>query len=161
MPCCRKLSLINRFNRFLDTAVLIFFADTAKPRRACFNPFSLARMRKWRSDDRVFVSKTRLKSEGLINRCCFVKQPFTYYAVNRFRPFARLDFITRRPPLVLIRERNPCRRFLFNLLGWYVCFMVIAWLHCQYVLGLKGLDILLSLSSYCQFNTVFFSNYCV
>ena len=42
------------------------------------------------------------------------------------RPFIRRRRSTRRPFLVLIRCKNPCRRFLTRLLGWYVLLV----LHC-------------------------------
>lgn len=40
------------------------------------------------------------------------------------RPFCRRLLSTRRPPLVLMRTRNPCVRFRFRLLGWNVRFML-------------------------------------
>jgi hypothetical protein len=45
------------------------------------------------------------------------------YAVSRLRPLARLALMTFRPPRVAMRERNPCRRLRFKLLGWKVLFM--------------------------------------
>lgn len=44
-------------------------------------------------------------------------------AARRVRPLARRRFSTCRPFLVAMRARNPCVRFRFTLLGWYVRFM--------------------------------------
>jgi hypothetical protein len=37
---------------------------------------------------------------------------------SRARPFARRALSTARPPLVLMRARNPCVRLRLSLLGW-------------------------------------------
>jgi hypothetical protein len=44
------------------------------------------------------------------------------YTVRRWRPFSRLAFKTFRPPLVFIRNRNPCFRFRRRTLGCHVRF---------------------------------------
>jgi hypothetical protein len=47
-------------------------------------------------------------------------------AEMRLRPLARRRLSTRRPALVDIRFRNPCRRARFKLLGWNVRFTEIS-----------------------------------
>lgn len=45
------------------------------------------------------------------------------HADSRARPFARRALITARPPLVLIRARNPCLRARRRAFGWNVRFI--------------------------------------
>ncbi len=47
----------------------------------------------------------------------------TTQADNRFLPLARRALSIRRPALVRIRARKPCRRLRLMLLGWYVRFI--------------------------------------
>jgi hypothetical protein len=47
------------------------------------------------------------------------------YTVNLFLPFARLLLRTARPPLVAIRTRNPCVRFIFVLLKFVNVFFIV------------------------------------
>ncbi len=56
----------------------------------------------------VSKAHSRWKTEGITQRG---------YALSRLRPLARLALMTFRPPRVAIRERNPCRRLRFKLLG--------------------------------------------
>ena len=47
----------------------------------------------------------------------------TAQADKRFLPLARRAFNIRRPALVRMRARKPCRRLRLMLLGWYVRFI--------------------------------------
>jgi len=44
--------------------------------------------------------------------------PDAIQADSRARPLARRALSTARPPLVLMRARNPCVRLRLSLLGW-------------------------------------------
>jgi hypothetical protein len=47
------------------------------------------------------------------------------YTASRFLPFARLLLRTARPPLVAIRTRKPCVRFIFVLLKFVNVFFIV------------------------------------
>lgn len=53
---------------------------------------------------------------------------FSEETVNFLRPLLRRAANTRRPLAEFIRSRNPCLFFLRRLDGWYVLFIIIAFL---------------------------------
>ena len=125
----RKLSRRSRLARFRATAPPMR-REAASPSREYSRPFSRATRVKSRPSSRRPRRKTRRKSPAVPTRSRG-RSPArdgrgpTAQAAIRFRPFWRRLFRTRRPPLVLIRTRNPWVLFRFRLFGWNVRFIVL------------------------------------
>jgi hypothetical protein len=121
----RKNSRVTRLIRLRWTADRTFFLAMTKPSRCLGLSLIFANTSKcWCEARASGLSNTRLYSTALSKRFSLPKlvsaaSSFNLlcYADRRLRPLARRRFITRRPPLVAMRERKPWVRLRLRTLG--------------------------------------------
>jgi len=115
--------------RFLSTDRAAALRLIASPNLGCLRSFFFAIIVNVPQRIRFPLAKASRNSIGFSNLIVFGKgcskesKSTDYAGVRRARPFARRALSTRRPALVDMRARKPCRRARFNRLGWKVLFM--------------------------------------
>ena len=80
-PWCLKLSLINRFRRFLPTALRQLFLETAIPNRQTSLPLLLPKTLKYVSREDFGPENTKRKSSCVFRRCLGVNRIMLVYCL--------------------------------------------------------------------------------